>query len=105
MHDRLFMALCGALGALLYSFPILIAALKSVPPGRFAWTSLAFSVGVGTLSAPILVPMLGARWPFLIAPEPYPLAVGIGLAINPLAPIAVRKLTGWADSYQIGNSE
>ena len=99
------LALCGALGALLYSFPILIAALKSVPPGRFAWTSLGFSVGVGAMMAPILVPLLGSRWSFLVQPEPYPLAVGIGLAINPLAPIAIKKLTGWADAYQIGSTK
>lgn len=105
MPTFLTLALCGALGALLYAFPIMIAALKLVPPGRFAWTSMGFSVLVGGLMSPILVPLLGSRWPFLVQPEPYPLAVGIGLAINPLAPIAIKKLTGWADAYQIGNTK
>lgn len=105
MPTFVILALCGALGALLYSFPILLAALKSVPPGRFAWTSMVFSVIIGAAMAPILVPLLGSKWEFLIQPEPYPLAVGIGLAVNPLAPIVVRKLTGWADNYQIGNSK
>lgn len=103
MPEYLILALCGALGALLYSFPILIAALKAIPPGRFAWTSMVFSVVVGAAMAPILVPMLGSRWDFLVQPEPYPLAVGVGLAVNPLAPIVVKRLTGWADNYQIGN--
>lgn len=99
------LALCGALGALLYSFPILLAALRAVPPTRFAWLAAMFSVLIGATMAPILVPLLGHRWPFLVEPEPYPLAVGIGLAINPFAPIIVKKLTGWADAYQIGNSK
>lgn len=105
MPEFLALALCGALGASLYAFPILIKALSAVPPGKFAWVSLAFSVIVGAMSAPILVPFLGGRWNFLIVPEPYPLAVGIGLAINPLAPILVDKLTRWADGYQIGSKK
>lgn len=105
MPEFLILALCGALGALLYSFPILIAALKSVPPGRFAWTSMAFSVVMGAAMSPILVPLLGHRWSFLVQPEPYPLAVGVGLAVNPIAPIVVKKMTGWADKYQIGNTK
>jgi len=102
MPEFILLAVCGMVGALLYSFPIFLAALNSIPPGRFAWASLCFSVVVGTTLAPILVPMLGYRWPFLIAPNPYPLAVGVGLAVNPLAPIIVKKLTGWADAYTIG---
>lgn len=103
MPEFLILALCGALGALLYSFPILISALRAIPPDRFAWASATFSVLVGGAMAPILVPLLGAWKPFLVQPEPYPLAVGLGLAVNPLAPILVRKLTGWADAVQIGN--
>lgn len=102
MPEFIGLALCGALGAMLYGFPILIAALKAVPPDRFAWVSAVFSVLVGGAMAPILVPLLGNWKPFLVQPEPYPLAVGLGLAVNPLAPILVRKLTGWADAYQIG---
>lgn len=102
MPEFLILALCGALGASMYAFPILIKALTAVPPGKFAWLSLAFSIIVGASTAPIMVPLLGNRWAFLIVPEPYPLAVGIGLAINPLAPIIIRKLTSWAEGYNIG---
>lgn len=102
MPEFLVLALCGALGASMYAFPILIKALTAIPPGRFAWLSLAFSVIVGACSAPILTPFLGNRWDFLISPEPYPLAVGIGLAINPIAPIVVNRLTKWAEGFNIG---
>lgn len=104
MHTHLLLAACGAVGALMYSFPILLAALKAVPPGRFAWTTALFSVFLGAALAPIFVPNLGAKWPFLVQPEPYPLAVGVGLMVNPLTPIIVRRLTKFADSYQIGVS-
>lgn len=105
MSQFVFLALCGAFGAMLYGFPIFLAALTSVPPGRFAWVSLGFSVVVGAFSAPILVPLLGSKWDFLVQPEPYPLAVGIGLAVNPIAPILVRKITGFADAYTIGGKK
>jgi len=105
MPEFIALALSGALGALLYAFPLLIKALSAVPPSRFAWSSFAFSVVVGAMSAPILVPFLGGKWDFLIIPEPYPLAAGIGLAVNPLAPILVDKLTGWATNYQIGSKK
>lgn len=95
----------GAVGALIYSFPLYLSALNLVPPGRFALPVLIFSVFVGAVLAPILVPMLGGRWSFLVDPEPYPLAVGIGLGANPLVPIVVRKLTGWADSYNLGGTK
>jgi len=102
MNERYLYALCGAVGALLYAFPAFLASIRATPPIKFAWLSLSFSVSIGLVGAPILVPMLGHIWPFLVVPEPYPLAAAIGLAINPLAPIFVRKATGWADSYQVG---
>jgi hypothetical protein len=105
MPEYVWLALCGALGAALYGFPVFMAALNSVPPARFAWASLAFSIAVGALSTPLLVPTLGNRWPWLLVPEPYPLAIGIGLAVNPIAPILVRKLTGWVDAVNIGTTK
>jgi len=99
------LALCGLIGALMYSFPVLIAALKSVPPGRFAWTSMAFSVIVGASCAPIFVPLLGSWKPFLVQPEPYPLALGVGLAINPLTHIVLRRVLAVAETVPIGNNK
>ncbi len=104
MTEKLLLAVCGAFGALLYGFPLYIAAMRATPPVKLAWAVLLFSVSVGLVGAPLLVPLLGHKWPFLVVPEPYPLAVGIGLAINPLAPILVKKLTSWADAYQVGTN-
>lgn len=95
----------GAVGALIYSFPQYLAALSANPPGRFALISLAFAVFLGSVFAPVLVPLLGHRWPFLVVPEPYPLAIGIGLVANPLTPIFVRKATGWAEGYNLGGKK
>ena len=95
----------GAVGAFIYAFPLYLTAASAVPPGRFAVAVLTFSVFVGAMIAAALVPLLGARWPFLVDPAPYPLAVGVGLAANPLVPLFVRKVTGWAESYRIGESK
>lgn len=95
----------GGIGALIYAFPMYLAAASSVPPGRFAIAIVFFSVFVGAVIAPVLVPLLGHRWPFLIDPEPYPLAVAVGLASNPLMPIFIRKLTGWAESFNLGGTK
>lgn len=104
MRDVL-LYLFGGVGALIYGFPMYLAAISLVPPARFAIAVLLFSVFVGTMLAPVLVPMLGHRWSFLVDPEPYPLALAIGLVANPLAPIFIRKLTGWAEAYNIGGKK
>jgi hypothetical protein len=101
MHDIL-LYIFGGVGALIYSFPVYLAAMGLEPPSKFALASLAFSVFVGAIIAPVLVQILGHRWPFMVLPEPYPLAVGIGLAANPLVPVFIRRVTGWAESYNIG---
>ncbi len=97
--------LFGALGALIYAFPVYLAAVSTVPPGKFALVAMVFAVFVGGVLAPVLVPLLGHRWPFLVQPEPYPLAVVIGLACNPVMPIFMRKLTGWAESFNPGDTK
>jgi hypothetical protein len=104
MHDPL-LYLFGGIGALIYSFPMYLASASAVPPGRFAFVVMLFSVFVGAVLSPVLVPLLGHRWPFLVEPEPYPLAVAIGLGANPLMPIFIRKLTGWAEAYNVGGTK
>ncbi|MEG3089490.1 hypothetical protein [Sphingomonas sp. PB4P5] len=104
MGDAL-LYLFGAAGALIYGFPVYLAAIQTDPPTRFASAVLTFSVFTGAIIAPMIVPMLGHRWPFLVNPEPYPLAVAMGLAANPLVPIFVRKMTGWADAFQLGGKK
>ena len=100
MNDLL-LYVFGAVGALLYAFPMYIAALSLDPPAKFALHMLLFSVFIGALLAPSFTLLLGSWKPFLVTPTPYPLAVGIGLAVNPLAPIVLRKLTRWAEAYNV----
>ncbi len=105
MNDPL-LYLFGAVGAVLYAFPMYIAAISVTPPAqppRFALVMLLFSVFVGGIVSPGLTLMLGYIKGFLVKPTPYPLAVAVGLAINPLSPIFLRKLTSWADAYKIGD--
>lgn len=104
MNDFL-LYIFGGVGALIYAFPMYLAAASAEPPGKFAFTVMLFSVFVGGILAPVLVPLLGHRWSFLVDPEPYPLAVAVGLASNPLMPIFIRKLTGWAESYNLGGTK
>jgi nucleoside recognition membrane protein YjiH len=92
----------GAVGALIYAFPMYLAAASAEPPGKFAFTVMLFSIFTGAILAPVLVPALGHKWDFLVQPEPYPLAVAVGLASNPLMPIVIDKLTKWAEAYKPG---
>ncbi len=101
MHQPL-LYLFGAIGALIYAFPMYLAAAAAVPPGKFAFIVMLFSIATGAILAPLLVPMLGHRWGFLVQPEPYPLAVAVGLLCNPLIPIFVGKIRDWAESFKFG---
>jgi len=104
MRDVL-LYLLGGVGAAIYAFPMYLAAIQQEPPLRFAVPVLVFSLFVGTMLAPTFVPLLGHRWPFLVDPEPYPLAVAVGLAANPLAPIFVKRLKKWAETYGTGGKK
>jgi hypothetical protein len=97
--------LFGGVGAMLYAFPMYIRAISAVPPEKFALIMLLFSVFSGAMLSPVLAPMLGHRWSFLVQPEPYPLAVVIGLGCNPLMPIFITKLTAWAEAYKPGGNK
>jgi len=104
MHDP-FLYLVGAVGALIYAFPMYLASAGKVPPPHWPLAALLFAVFTGAVLSPLLVPTLGHRWPFLVDPEPYPLAFGVGLLANPIVPVVVRKATGWADAYTIGGNK
>jgi hypothetical protein len=86
----------------MYGIPVFIAAIRQVPPERFAWLSLSFSMLVGAVAPRLLIPTLAARWPWLIVPEAYPLALGLGLAINPLTPILLRRAMAVAETFNTG---
>jgi len=97
--------LFGGIGALIYAFPMYLAAASADPPGKFAFVVLLFSVFTGAVLAPLLVPALGHRWGFLVQPEPFPLAIAVGLVCNPLIPIFVGKIRDWAESFKLGGSK
>jgi len=96
------LALCGAAGALTYSFPLYLKALSQVPPGKFALHTMVFSIFVGAICAAVFTRVIGANWTWTVNPEPWPLALVIGLASNPLAPIILRRLEAWAERVTPG---
>jgi len=97
MFSDPFIYLCGALGAAIYAVPVLLAALSSVPPGRFAYFSLGFAIVVGTVCAPLATSALGNWKPWLVVPTPYPLAAGVGLLANRLVPLIMNKAVAYAE--------
>lgn len=104
MHNP-FLYLMGAIGALIYAFPMYLANKSKVPPDTHPIPALAFAIFTGAVLAPLITPVLGKRWPFMVDPEPYPLAFVLGLLANPIVPVFVRKATGWAEAYQIGGKK
>lgn len=92
-------ALCGIAGALIYSFPAYLRAISRKPPLEFAMATLLFSLFVGSVSATLFTRLVGYHWPWTVQPEPWPLALVIGLASNPLVPILLRRIEGWAETF------
>lgn len=96
------LALCGAAGALTYSFPLYLKAIAEVPPAKFALHRMLFSVFVGAICAVVFTRVLGHNWPWMVTPEPWPLAFVLGLASNPIVPIFLRRVVGWAEDFTPG---
>jgi drug/metabolite transporter (DMT)-like permease len=93
------LALCGMAGALTYSVPLYIRAVSKIPPTPFALTNLIFSVFVGCVTAILFTRMIGHHWPWTVQPEPWPLAMMVGLGSNPLVPIVLRRLEAFAETF------
>lgn len=93
------LAACGAAGALTYSVPLYLKAVSKIPPTPHALTNLFFSIFVGTISAALFTRLIGYHWPWTITPEPWPLAMMIGLGSNPLVPIVLRRLERFAETF------
>jgi hypothetical protein len=93
------LAACGAAGALTYSFPAYIKAISKKPPTPFAKSTVAFSLFVGVVCAVVFTRLIGFHWPWTIQPEPWPLAMVIGLGSNPLVPIILRRLENFAETF------
>jgi hypothetical protein len=100
MQTLLLFAGCGAAGALTYSFPLYLKAKLKIPPARFALANCLFSIFVGAISAVVFTRLIGFQFPWTIQPEPWPLAMVVGLGSNPLVPILVRRLESWAGNFE-----
>lgn len=95
----LLLALCGLAGALIYSFPCYLQALSRQPPDRFAGFSFVFSLFVGSVCAALLTTTIGYHWPWTVKPEPWPLAVVIGLASNPAVPTMINRINSFIEAF------
>lgn len=100
MNTFLILALCGAAGALIYGVPVYLSAISQTPPARFALTHLIATVATGTICGAIFTRIIGHHFTWTVEPEPYPLALVIGLASNPIIPILQRKLLDRAEKMQ-----
>jgi drug/metabolite transporter (DMT)-like permease len=96
----LMFAACGAAGALIYSFPVYLKAVSRKPPTQFALVNFVFSITVGAVLAMLLTRQIGFHFPWTVEPEPWPLALVVGVGSNPLVPIFVRKMEKWAEAFE-----
>lgn len=96
----LVLAAVGAAGALVYSFPLYLKAMKQNPPESFALATLFFSVFVGGLFSILLTNFIGYHWSWTVKPEPWPLALVIGLSSNMMVPVVLKKIQDWAEKFE-----
>jgi len=92
-------AACGAAGAITYAFPLYLKALSKRPPVPHSLPTLIFAVFVGALCAVLFTRVVGYHWEWTVNPEPWPLAMVIGLGSNPLVPIVLRRLEKFAETF------
>jgi drug/metabolite transporter (DMT)-like permease len=93
-------ALCGAAGAFTYSFPLFLKGLGKKPPSAHGGKYLGFAVFVGAIFAAVFTRIVGHHFPWTVEPEPWPLALVIGLCSNPVVPVIVSKAKGWAETFE-----
>lgn len=101
MVETAILFLLGGAGAMFYAFPVFVAARRAGQDG-YSFTILCFSIGVGALFGGVLTPWIGARAPWTVDPEPYPLALVLGLLANPLLPRIVDRGTQIFNALSIG---
>lgn len=99
-HSLLIYAACGAVGAFAYTFPVYLKAAAKDPPAKFALANAFFSVFTGVGCALIFTRIIGYHFPWTVQPEPWPLAMVVGLGSNPLVPIIVKKMEKWANAFE-----
>lgn len=99
-YTPLLFAACGAAGAVTYSFPLYLKAITRVPPAKFALAACLFAIFVGCVTAALFTKLIGHHFPWTVEPEPWPLAMVIGLGSNPLVPKLLKFMERWADAYE-----
>lgn len=87
----------GGVGALLYAFPMFLAARKAGDGD--ALPIFIMALVVGALVADPLVAVIGAHFAWMVRPDGRPLAFAIGLLVNPVAQPLVKTLAPLVVEY------
>jgi len=87
----------GGVGALLYAFPMFLAARKSGDADALPVFGLALVIGA--VIADPLVAVIGAHFPWMVRPDGRPLAFAIGLLVNPVAQPLVKTIAPLVVEY------
>ncbi|WP_267396201.1 MULTISPECIES: hypothetical protein [unclassified Sphingomonas] len=96
MND-LILYVFGGVGALLYAFPMFLAARKAKDGD--ALPIFVMALVVGALVADPLVGVIGAHFTWMVRPDGRPLAFAIGLLVNPVAQPLVKTLAPLVVEY------
>jgi hypothetical protein len=89
--EHLILYAFGGVGALLYAYPMFLAARKF--GDAYALPVFGLALVIGTVIADPLVAVIGAHFPWMVRPDGRPLAFAIGLLVNPVAqPLVVEYL-------------
>ncbi|MEG3084817.1 hypothetical protein U1707_14280 [Sphingomonas sp. PB2P12] len=87
----------GGVGALLYAFPMFLAARRASDADALPVFVLALAVGA--IIADPLVAVLGSHFPWMVKPDGRPLAFAIGLLVNPVAQPLVKTIAPLVVDY------
>ena len=80
----------GGVGALLYAFPMFLAARKAGDAD--ALPIFVMALVIGAVIADPLVAVIGAHFPWTVRPDGRPLAFATGLLVNPVAQPLVKTI-------------
>jgi hypothetical protein len=88
--NELILYVFGGVGALLYAFPMFLAARKGGDTD--ALPVFVVALIIGAVVADPLVAVIGVHFPWMLKPDGRPLAIAIGLLVNPVAPLIVKTI-------------
>jgi hypothetical protein len=95
--NELILYVFGGVGALLYAFPMFLAARKAGDGDALPVFILALVVGA-VIADPLVV-VIGAHFAWTVKPDGRPLAFAIGLLVNPVAQPLVRTIAPLVVDY------